>query len=205
MPSPRFGTSGVPPHISLMNAPILRIDRQSLPSPHILPAGTQVSLQITRGRVQQRVRLVRGRVFLIGAANDCDLVLGDLQFPEAYAYLFVNGSQVTIRRLGSGPELFVCGQSAQQAELFHGDLIAFGPFELMVRIDDPRPTRRDGSGSRNGDEAGHLEEDSAEAIDEVQALLADIRRALAEESPPLAVYAGPPENLEWHGAQRASA
>src|SRR5215510_535546 len=126
-----------------MDATILRIDRHSLPGPHILPASACVSLEITRGRVRQRVRLVRGRVFLIGAASDCDLVLGDLQFPEAYAYLFVSGSEVTIRRLGSGPELFVCGQRTEQSELFHGDWIAFGPFELMVRIDDPPNRRRD--------------------------------------------------------------
>jgi pSer/pThr/pTyr-binding forkhead associated (FHA) protein len=186
-----------------MDAPILRIDRHSLPGPHILPAATQVSLEITRGRVRQRVRLVRGRVFLIGAATDCDLVLGDLQFPEAYAYLFVNGSQVTIRRLGSGPELFVCGQAAQQAELFHGDLVAFGPFELLVRIDDARPRGR--GGIRQGEETGDQpDNESAEAADEVQTLLADIRRALSAQSP-LALYDGSLEDETWRIPQRASA
>src|SRR6187431_1689139 len=88
---------------SPVDRPILRLDPQSLPQPHILPAndGARVSLEITRGRVQQRVRPVVGKVFLIGAASDCDLVLGDLQFPEAYAYVFVSGSRVSIRRLAS--------------------------------------------------------------------------------------------------------
>lgn len=84
-----------------MDVPIFRLDRYTLPQAHILPDRATVELEITRGRVQQRVRGVRSKVFLIGAANDCDLVLGDLQFPEAYAYLFVNGHEVSIRRLGS--------------------------------------------------------------------------------------------------------
>jgi hypothetical protein len=71
-----------------MDVPIYRLDRHSLPSPYSFSIGPQVSLENTRGRVQQRVRQVKNRVFLIGAATDCDLVLGDLQFPEAYAYLF---------------------------------------------------------------------------------------------------------------------
>jgi len=187
-----------------MPAPILRIDPHSLPDPHILSAGARVSLEITRGRVQQRVRLVRGRVFLIGAATDCDLVLGDLQFPEAYAYLFVNGSEVTIRRLVSGPDLFVCGQATQQAELFHGDLVAFGPFELRVRIDDPQPGRRRGPAGLDDEFAGSPADESASASDEVRTLLADIRRALAAE-PPLALYDGCPEDERWRWPQRSSA
>jgi hypothetical protein len=84
-----------------------------------------------------------------------------LQFPEAYAYLFVNGSEVTIRRLGAGPELLVCGEPAETAELFHGDLIAFGPFELRVRITGPAI--------------------SAAPHDEVESLLLEIRAGLAAE------------------------
>ena len=188
-----------------MDAPILRIDRHSLPAPHILPVGPQVSLEITRGRVQQRVRQVRGRVFLIGAANDCDLVLGDLQFPEAYAYLFVNGSQITIRRLAGGPELLVCGEPADTAELFHGDLVAFGPFELRVRIDEVRPGRRESIENGSPFHAGCENDGSAEATDEVQALLADIRRALAEEPLGLSLYNGPSQADWWSVPERASA
>jgi len=118
-----------------MDAPIFRFDRYSPPGPHRLPGRPRVSLEITRGRVKQRLRPVSSRVFLIGAASDCDLVLGDLSFPEAYAYLFVEGSEVTIRRLGTGPELIVAGESVESADLFHGDKLAFGPFELQVLIE----------------------------------------------------------------------
>jgi hypothetical protein len=123
-----------------MDAPIFRIDRYSPPGPHKLPDRPRVWLEITRGRVRQRLRPVNSRVFLIGAANDCDLVLGDLSFPEAYAYLFAEGSEVTIRRLGTGPELIVAGESVESAELFHGDKLCFGPFELQVVIEASPPS-----------------------------------------------------------------
>jgi hypothetical protein len=119
-----------------MAAPILRFDRYSSPQPHILPLAPRVALEITRGRVQQRIRPVRGRVFLIGTASDCDLVLGDLTFPEAYAYLFVQDSKIAIRRLGSGPELIVCGEVVESTDLHGGDHISFGPFEVRVVIED---------------------------------------------------------------------
>src|SRR4051812_17259594 len=120
-----------------MAAPILRFDRYSSPEPHILPLASRVALEITRGRVQQRIRPVRGRVFLIGTASDCDLVLGDFAFPEAYAYLFVQNSTIAIRWLGSGPELMVAGEVVESAELQNSDRITFGPFEMRVVIEDP--------------------------------------------------------------------
>jgi type III secretion system (T3SS) inner membrane Yop/YscD-like protein len=131
-----------------MAAPILRFDRYSSPEPHILPLAPRITLEITRGRVQQRIRPIRGRVFLIGTASDCDLVLGDLAFPDAYAYLFVQDSKIAIRRLGSGPELIVSGEIVEAAEVQHGDCISFGPFELRVVVEDradPIRTSPDGS------------------------------------------------------------
>jgi len=132
-----------------MDAPILRFDRYSPPEINFLPVGPRVSLEITRGRVRQRIRPVRGRVFLIGTDHDCDLVLGDLTFPEAYAYLFVQAAKLSIRRLGSGPVLTVCGEQVETADLFHGDWMAFGPFELRVVIDEPSGGRRYPESSRN--------------------------------------------------------
>jgi len=127
-----------------MEVPILRFDHYSPPDQNILSVGPSVALEITRGRVQQRLRPVRGRVFLIGTASDCDLVLGDLTFPEAFAYLFVQGTKVTIRRLGAGPELLVSGERVDSAELLHGDLLEFGPFALRVVIEDDVPQAEGG-------------------------------------------------------------
>src|SRR5947209_4351152 len=120
-----------------MDVPILRFDRNNLQEQQILPVGPRVSLEITRGRVQQRIRAVHRPVFLIGTASDCDLVLGDLSFPEAYAYLFVHEATVTVRHLGSGPPLVVCGEETDAAELLDGDVMGFGPFELRVLFGGP--------------------------------------------------------------------
>jgi hypothetical protein len=175
-----------------MDAPILRLDRQSLPGPHILPAAPRVCLEILRGRVRERRREIAGKVFLIGAASDCDLVLGDLQFPEAYAYIFVSGTEVTIRRLGSGPVLVVCGEEVEQAELFHGDLVELGPFELRVVIEHPpRRARHDEDADRPCDVEAREDDGRQEATDEVRSLLADIRQALAGDAASVRLYHEP--------------
>lgn len=192
-----------------MDRPILRLDPQSLPQPHILPASdsARVSLEITRGRVQQRVRPIAGKVFLIGAASDCDLVLGDLQFPEAYAYVFVSGSRVSIRRLGAGPELLVCGEPVENGELFHGDLLELGPFELRVLIEDaPRGSWHDDDEVDSSSATLRQNAEQAGAIHEVRMLLVDVRRAFADESPVLRLYHEVAETHESESrARRVSA
>jgi Inner membrane component of T3SS, cytoplasmic domain len=114
-----------------MEPPILRLTEFE---PARSASGPDVSLEITRGKARERRRPVSGRVFLIGTASDCDLVLGDLSFPEVYAYLFIDRRGVSIRRLGTGPELIVSGEPAERAELFHGDTVRFGPFEMRLII-----------------------------------------------------------------------
>ena len=200
-----------------MDRPIIRLDPHSLPESHspsaesalaatTLEAGLQVSLEITRGRVQQRFRPVTSKVFLIGAASDCDLVLGDLQFPEAYAYVFVSGSRVSIRRLGAGPELLVCGEPVESGELFHGDLIELGPFELRVLIED---TPRGGRGSEEDSDkmAGAMGMDAEHvgAVHEVRLLLLEIRRQLAGETPVLRICDELAEEREAEAPRRISA
>lgn len=183
-----------------MDAPILRLDRQSRPQPHLLPPAPRVSLEIVRGKVRERMRQIRGKVFLIGAASDCDLVLGDLQFPEAYAYVFVSGSDVSIRRLGTGPILHVCGEEVESSELFHGDLIQTGPFELRVVIDHPpRRARTDSAVGRWHEQSSDDDTDEESAVDEVRSLLADIRQALAEDSASMRLYYQPDRDPddEW--------
>ncbi len=52
-----------------------RIDRQDSTKPHILPAVPQVRLNILRGKARNLVRPVKPPIFLIGSAEDSDLVL----------------------------------------------------------------------------------------------------------------------------------
>lgn len=93
-----------------------------------------VSLEITKGTTRRRVRLIDTPVFLIGSDRDCDLMLGDPQFPEVFAYVFIRDGQVSIRRLGDGPVMSVSGHLADNATLRNGDVIRTGPFEFRVNI-----------------------------------------------------------------------
>jgi len=161
-----------------MDGPTLRIDAQSQPSPHILPLGPRVWLEIVRGRVRQRVRKVRGKVFLIGSASDCDLVLGDPAFPEAYAYLFIPPHGVTVRWLGAGPEMLVSGERAEYALLRDGDEIAFGPFALVVRIDGPEQRFPPQKRSSEAPPPGLADMDDPPPREEVGMLLAEVRRTV---------------------------
>jgi hypothetical protein len=188
-----------------MDARILRLDRQSLPQPHILPAAPRVWLEILRGRVRERRREILRKVFLIGTASDCDLVLGDLQFPEAYAYIFVSGSEVTVRRLAAGPLLAVCGQSVETAELFHGDLLEFGPFELRVVIDHPPGRIGHGEDDHAALQPGDCSDDEKQdAIDEVRSLLADVRLSLAGGSASVRLYHEPQDDSAMPPVREAS-
>ena len=102
--------------------------------PHYLPQLPEVGLEIVRGKAARRIREVNPPVFLIGAAEDCDLVLGDASFPDAYAYLLVQSDRVAVRRVGEGPVLFVNGEAIDIADVFAEDQLAFGPFELRMII-----------------------------------------------------------------------
>jgi hypothetical protein len=161
-----------------MDGPTLRIDAQSQPSPHILPLGPRVWLEIVRGRVRQRVRKVRGKIFLIGSASDCDLVLGDPAFPEAYAYLFIPPHGVTVRWLGAGPEMLVSGERAEYALLRDGDEIAFGPFALVVRIDGPEQRFPPQKRCSEAPPPGLPDLEDPPPREEVGMLLAEVRRTV---------------------------
>jgi hypothetical protein len=102
-----------------------------------------IVLEITRGRAKHLRRTVRTTAFLIGTANDCDLVLGDPRFPEVHSYLFVSREAVTIRQLGPGPALCVGGRAVTRATLDDLDTVQMGPYEFRVLIEWPQGTARD--------------------------------------------------------------
>jgi pSer/pThr/pTyr-binding forkhead associated (FHA) protein len=106
---------------------------ESLPSgPSALP---HVTLHIVRGQARQRVRHVTTPAYLIGSAPDCDLVIGDPQFPHVFAYLIVHSGGVFVRHLGFEPELIVNGRPATRVALRDGDRMQLGPFEFIVGIE----------------------------------------------------------------------
>jgi pSer/pThr/pTyr-binding forkhead associated (FHA) protein len=96
----------------------------------------RVELEIVRGQARRKQRPVNVPAFLIGASRDCDLVLGDSQFAEVHAYLIVHAGGVSIRHLGSGPELIVNGQEVARATLKDGDRLRTGPYEFVIHIAD---------------------------------------------------------------------
>ena len=181
-----------------MDSKISRIDqsasgRKNQRGPHYLPQLPKVGLEIVRGKASQRIRDVNPPVFLIGAAGDCDLVLGDLRFPEAYAYLYVTVRGVSIRHLGEGPELYVNGELTESSLLADEDILELGAYEFQLHIEDRSPRGRD-RGSRDW-EAGLRETDFLgldAAMDDVWDLMAQIREQIPIGPVDLRIFTGPP-------------
>ena len=93
-----------------------------------------VSLIINRGVTRHRMRPINKRLFVIGKARDCDLVLGDSQFADYHAYILQRGGQITLRHLGAAPHVTVNRRWMRWGELLHGDRIRTGPYEFCLQI-----------------------------------------------------------------------
>ena len=150
-----------------------------LPGPHCRPRLPKIGLEIVRGQARRLVREVAGPVFLFGTAHDCDLVFGDPQFPEVYAYLFITEHGVSMRHLGIGPVTTVNSRSFQSTLLFDGDMLRMGSYEFHVRIEwDTGPDlyrRRRGKKSV-------ADSISEPALRQVNELLCDVRGILSQNS-----------------------
>merc|ERR1711964_370100 len=98
----------------------------------------RVALEILRGRAKSKIRPISMPTFLIGSATDCDLVLGDSQFPAVHTYLRLSPREVSVRHLGFLPTLYVNGTpvASVPAPLTNGDVIRTGPYEFAVRIEE---------------------------------------------------------------------
>lgn len=94
----------------------------------------EVALKIERGNAKNNVRNIAGPVFTIGSALDCDLVLGDAQFPSYHSYVYLRGNRVSLRYMGFGPELTVNGREFRWGELRDGDRVRTGPYQFAVSI-----------------------------------------------------------------------
>ena len=165
--------------------------QHGLPEPHYDRNLPKVRLEICRGRARNKHREVTQPVFLIGTAQDCDLVLSDPQYPESYAYLFLNEEDVSIRYLDVGPELMVEGQPVQSAQLRDGERIQTGPYEFRIHIDRPVKTPLAGAAMQSGPNMSNAEEDSdATGLAEVRQLLADvdIRKETQTDQDKLGLY-----------------
>lgn len=118
-----------------MRMRVIGIDEKSkVSSAHQPPFDGSIRLEISRGSAHNPVRQIDKPVFLMGTAYDCDLVLGDLQFPEVHAYLFATSQGVRLRHLGDGPIISVDGRVVRSADLRDGDRIRTGSYEFRVSI-----------------------------------------------------------------------
>ncbi|WP_207397232.1 FHA domain-containing protein [Bremerella alba] len=88
------------------------------------------SLRIARGQVNQREREIEVPVFTLGSASECDLPLGDQQFPELYAYILRTHEGYRLRCLTADPILTVNGEDTVATQLKNGDRIRCGPYEF---------------------------------------------------------------------------
>lgn len=157
----------------------------------------RVELEILRGRVKQRIRPILNPAYLIGMAVDCDLVLGDPQFPEVHTYIRISDAGVTLRHLGFAPALTINGETAAQQKLEHGDRIRTGPFEFLVHI-HPQASGDDDDSDRSRTlrvpaALDRVEDEVGSAL--VQQLLAEIRREL-EPAAKLKLFVAPESSAD---------
>jgi hypothetical protein len=193
--------------------PPARLGLYKSDEPQSLPALPKVELEIVRGTARHTRRHVVGKVFLIGSACDCDLVLGDEQFPDGYAYLFVQPDGVTVRHLGGGPAVVVNGEPVQARRMKHGEVLECGPYAFRLVISSTEPIRDE----KPSPPAHHMSQTheqiaafvSADEVlglrvarEEVSQLLVDIGAALRSHADSLKVYCEPGTLLGGSLAQR---
>jgi len=94
--------------------------------------GEPLALLITRGATDQRSRKMDSPIFLIGRHPECDLILGDTQFPDFFAYLrkYADGYQLV--QLAEAPLLTVNAIPVERCKVEHGDRIRCGAYEFRV-------------------------------------------------------------------------
>lgn len=163
---------------SLETAPIIAAAGVSPP----VFAYDVAQLTITQGKTAWPHRGVRQRVFTIGRGSECDLVLGDPQFPEIHCYLWFRDGELRLRALTDQPLLTVNGEEIEVVTLHSGDRIRTGPYQWVVEIaedspgDDRRPKRRD------NDQYHSYWPDNDLAMKTSRELLVEIQAKLARQS-----------------------
>ena len=91
-------------------------------------------LEIRRGQAKRLIRDISQPVFVVGSGEDCDMVLGDKQFPPIHFFVLHRNGRTTLRHVGSQPELTVNGKTPRSsATIEPGDRIRTGPFEFVVK------------------------------------------------------------------------
>ena len=90
-------------------------------------------LQIRRGRAKNLDRAICEPVFVVGANSQCDMILGDHQFPPIHFYVLQRRGQTILRKVGVTPAISINGELKTSTALQDGDRIRTGPYEFVVR------------------------------------------------------------------------
>ena len=86
------------------------------------------------GENRERSWIVDKPVFVIGAADDCDLQISNSNLAKYHAYVFVRDHVVTLRHLGPAPVITVNGRMTRWGELKHGDLLMLGSAQVRLAM-----------------------------------------------------------------------
>lgn len=73
-------------------------------------------------------------VFVIGAADDCDLAIANSHLAKYHAYIFLRDHVVSLRHLGPAPVITVNGRMMRWGELQDGDLLMLGSTQVRVEL-----------------------------------------------------------------------
>lgn len=148
----------------------------------------EVKLEVIRGQAKNKLRAVRTPAYLIGAADDCDMVLGDPRFSDVHICILIKPEGVWLRHVGFLPEITVNGIKTTKLLLADGDVLRTGPYEFRInifkRLERPDSDSTDEISTRI--DAPHLRihpaSMDAEVRSQVAQLVADIRSAMSIHS-----------------------
>lgn len=98
------------------------------------PNGRTVAIVAESGEDEGRRWIINKPVFVIGAAEDCDLRIENSHLGKYHAYIFLRDHVVTLRQLGPAPVVTVNGRLMRWGELQNGDLLMLGSTQVRVEL-----------------------------------------------------------------------
>ncbi len=98
------------------------------------PNGRTVAIVAESGDDEGRRWIINKPVFVIGAAEDCDLRIENSHLGKYHAYIFLRDHVVTLRQLGPAPVVTVNGRLMRWGELQDGDLLMLGSTQVRVEL-----------------------------------------------------------------------
>ena len=98
------------------------------------PNGRTVAIVAESGDDEGRRWIINKPVFVIGAAEDCDLRIENSHLGKYHAYIFLRDHVVTLRQLGPAPVVTVNGRLMRWGELQNGDLLMLGSTQVRVEL-----------------------------------------------------------------------